>query len=65
MFYLWFIQQRFNKDTAFGLRKDKREEEAGEWGEEKKAETETNEGGKRGLSGSMKDRRRWTRGRKG
>ena len=34
-------------------------------GEKKETERETNEGEKQGLSSSMKDRRRWTGGRKG
>lgn len=64
MLSLWFIQQYFNKDSDFGLKKHKIEEEAGEKGKEE-TQRETNEGGRQGLFSSMKDGRRWTRGREG
>lgn len=37
MLFLWFIHHRFNKNTAFGLSKDREERQAGERrGEDKK-----------------------------
>lgn len=66
MLSLWFIQQHFNEDTTFELRKNKRKEEASEKGERKKTrqkERQTREGS--GDYPAPKDRRRWTRGREG